>query len=217
MLAWLLAQSGRIHEARALYGQGLAALRERGLVLALTVGLAHAALAERAAGDLDRAADHLCMAYALDRAEGMRGDLAAVASELACVLALRGERQEAVRLIDESHTLLARGDVVAEVLWRRAQALVAARDGRHQGAVELSDDACARAGCTDWLTFRGETLEEAAYVRSLARDGAGEAEALAEALVVYEEKGNVAGAARVGRRMAGPGGRHEPAETSQQS
>jgi len=148
---------------------------------------------ERTAGDLTRAAEHLRMAYALVLAQDVRGDVAAVAGELACILSLQGERDEAVRLADESRSLHHQGDIVSEVLWRRAQALVAAQDGRHEDAVRQSDDARDRAERTDWLTFRGETLEEAAFVRRLAGDVAGEVEALRAALATYEQKGKHCG------------------------
>ena len=125
-----------------------------------------------------------------------------VAAELACVLALDGEQLEARRLADESRSLTAPGDVLAELLWHRAQALVAARDGRHDDARRLSDEACTRAAATDWLTFQGETLEEAACVRRLSGDAEGESRALGEALTVYRQKGNVAGAGRTAQALA---------------
>jgi hypothetical protein len=83
------------------------------------------------------------------------------------------------------------------VNWRRALALVAAKEGRTADAITLSDEARTRASAADVLTFRGQILEDAAIVRRLARDVAGEAEALEEALVLYERKGNVVGAERV--------------------
>jgi hypothetical protein len=49
----------------------------------------------------------------------------------------------------------------------------------------------------DWLTFSGETLEDVAYVRRLARDGRAASEALHAALALYERKGNLSGARRV--------------------
>jgi hypothetical protein len=61
----------------------------------------------------------------------------------------------------------------------------------------LSQEAKARADSSDWLTFRGETLEDAALVHRLAGDDRGEADALAEALALYERKGNVPGVGRI--------------------
>ena len=67
----------------------------------------------------------------------------------------------------------------------------------------LSDEARARANAADWLTFRGQTLEEAARVRELSGDSEGATTALEEALAAYERKGNVAGAERVRSRLGG--------------
>lgn len=196
-LAWLLAQADRIDEARQLYRSELELLRRRGLGFYLGPGSARAALAERAAGDLPRAASLLRSADALTRAQDMRGELPAVAGELGCVLALLGEVDEAARLADEARVLCVEGDVLGETLWRRGLALVAARRGDAAQARRLSDEARVHAEASDWLTFRGETLEEAAFISRLAADRAREAEALQSALAAYTAKGNLPGAARV--------------------
>jgi hypothetical protein len=75
--------------------------------------------------------------------------------------------------------------------------LVAAQEGDCGEAVRLSAEARARVDDSDWLTVRGQTLEEAAIVLRRCGDDAGESEALREALSLYERKGNVAGADRV--------------------
>ncbi len=200
--AWLLAQLGRTDEARALYHRALGDRRERGLALSLTVGTALAASVERTAGDLDRAADLLRTAYELTRAEGLRADMAGLAGELGCVLALCGELGEAQRLGEESRRARMPGDVWSEVIWRRALALVAAREGRYHEAAQMAEEARDIAERTDWLTFRGETLEDAALVRRLAGDSAGEFEVLDDALALYGRKGNVVGAERVRHALA---------------
>jgi len=216
-MAWLLAQAGRIAEARALYERELERLREQGIVWGLLVGRSYAAFAERAVGRLELAADHLRTAYGLVDAVSMRGDRPGVAGELACVLALQGDLAGARGLAEESRRLATPGDVLSELVSRRALALIAAREGRHEEAVLLSDEARERVAETDWLTIRGETLEESAVVHRLIGDATGEAEALTEALALYERKGNVAGAERVRLTLAGsdPWGLTPP--TAQQS
>ena len=67
--------------------------------------------------------------------------------------------------------------------------------------LRLSNEARTRAAATDWLTFRGETLEEAATVHELAGDAAGANASRREALETYERKGNVVGAERMRRRL----------------
>lgn len=202
-LVWMLGEAGRIAEARELYDLELEELRRRGLVLLLIVTMKGAALAERAAGDLGRAAAHLRIVEALVRADRVRGDLAAAAGELACVLARQGEDAEAKRLAFDARAAVVPGDVLGEMSWRRALAVVAAQEGSHEAARRLSDEALTYAERTDWLTFRGETLTEAAHVRRLAGDAAGARDALAAALAAHEQKGNVAGAGRVREMLAG--------------
>jgi DNA-binding SARP family transcriptional activator len=196
---WLRGQSGHISAARVLYERQLQTLREKGLGLELAVGLARCAQAERAAGDLRRATTHLRAAHLLTRALGT--EVAPVAAELASVLALQGMAREATELAEESRTHLNPTDRVAELAWRRATALVALCEGRHDEAVGLSDEARACADLTDWLTDRGETLEEAAAIRRTAGDNRGEREALECALALYRRKRNVVGVLRVDQAL----------------
>jgi DNA-binding SARP family transcriptional activator len=200
--AWLLAQAGAVREARAVYEKSLGTLRERGIVLSLAAALAYAGLAERSAGELDRAAGHLRTAHALVRAHDIRGDVSVAGGELACVLALRGDVDEARRLAEEARSAPVHGDLPSDVLWRRALALVAALNGRLDEALSLSEEVREILGATDWLTIRADALEEDALVRRLSGDARGRGEALEEALDLYEQKGNVAGAARVRERLA---------------
>jgi hypothetical protein len=68
-------------------------------------------------------------------------------------------------------------------------------------AMELTDEAVADASGRGWLTFRGQTLEDAADIRGRAGDAAGARTALLAARAAYEEKGNVVGFERVRRRL----------------
>lgn len=196
-LALLHAQAGRVDDARALSERETAALRRAGNTWGLVTGMATAGVAERAAGNLDEAANNLRTAYTLLESEGDRAFLPQVAGQLACVLALRREHSEARPLAWTARSAALPGDFLAEVLWRRALALVAAHDRQHDEALRLSDEALARTQRSEWLTFHGETLEEAAEVRRLAGDEAGAAGALREAVAVYERKANVSGTQRV--------------------
>lgn len=196
-LALLHAQAGRIREARALNDRELAATQGAGVVLAFLNGTAVAGAVERTAGNLEEAATRLRSAYAILEVEGDRAFLPEVAGELACVLALQGELVEARRLAEAARATVLSDDLITETLWRRALALVAAHEAGAEEALRLSDEARTRAAASDRLSFRGETLEEAAVVRRLAGDQSGADDALREALDVYGRKGNVAGAERV--------------------
>lgn len=200
-LALLHAQAGRVGEARALSDRELAATQAAGNAFAFVNGTAVAAAVERTAGNLAEAVARLRSAYAILEVEGDRAFLPEVAGELACVLALQGELVEARRLAEAARATVVSNDLVTDALWRRALALVSAHDGRAAESLRLSDEARTCAAASDMLSFRGETLEEAAVVRRLAGDARGAGDALHEALEVYERKGNVVGAARVRRQL----------------
>jgi len=122
---------------------------------------------------------------------------AAAAAALACALARRGEVDEALQLVDESRASAVPGDILGESPWRRALALVATHEGRLDDATRLATDAYASVEGADWLTFRGEALEDLAYVHQQAGNEARATRSLLDALALYERKQNVASAQRV--------------------
>ena len=199
-LGSLYAQAGRIEDARVVLQQAVSQARQAGLLWFLAGATFELGEAEFIVGNLAEAAGHMRSAYSLVETEDDRVFKPQLASELACVLALSGDAGEARRLALDARAISC-GDFALEVSWRRALALVAASEGQFKEARMLSDEACTRASTSDWLTFRGQTLEEAARVRELSGDSVGEAAALEEALAAYEEKGNVAGTQRVQSRL----------------
>ena len=119
------------------------------------------------AGNLADAAENMRAAYALIETAEDQVTKPAIAAELACVLALEGHVQEAEELALAARAM-STGGFFAETCWRRALALVAAHESRFEEAIRLSEEATARANASDSLTFRGQTLEEAATVRRFA-------------------------------------------------
>ncbi len=200
-LALLHAQAGRIEEARDFSERDIAAIRKADAIGQLTTGFTSAGSTEHAAGNLGEAERHLRSARAILEVENDHSLLPDVEGELACVLALRGEVAEAGRLALAARARAHANEFAAGVFWRRALALVASQEGRTEEAVRLSGEARTRATASDWLTFRGQTLEEAATIRE-AGDPAGAQEALRDALATFQRKGNIVGAERVLRRIA---------------
>ena len=133
-------------------------------------------------------------------AEDDRSFLGDSAGWLATVFALHGDTDGARRFANLARRISQPDDRGVETLWRRALALVSAQDGSVEAAVRLSDEALELMRDTDWLTARGEALEEASTVRELVGDRAGAEAALAEARAYFERKGNVAGLRRLARR-----------------
>ena len=200
-LMCLYAQAGRIDEARMIGDKAIAASREMGLIWRLASAMECAGTSEFSAGNLAAAATHFRSAYMVLETEEDHAALPTVAAQLACTLARTGDLREATELALAARAGTSPDVITTETLWRRALALGAAQEGRAEEAQRLSNEACARAAATDWLTFRGETLEEAAIVRELAEDAAAASASRREALEAYERKGNVVGAERMRRRL----------------
>jgi DNA-binding SARP family transcriptional activator len=196
-LGVLYAQAGRIDEARALGERAVSDARKRGLLILLPGAFSWRSQAELIVGNVADAVVHANSAYAIAEIEHGDLSLSVSAGELACLLALDGDHVRARPLALSARARASPDAFLNEVTWRRALALVAAKEGRTDEAITLSDEARTRAGAADQLTFRGQILEEAAIVRRLADDATGETGALEEALMVYERKGNVVGAERV--------------------
>jgi DNA-binding SARP family transcriptional activator len=197
----LHAQAGQIDEARKIADQAITEARKTGMIWRLSMAMDYAAASEFSAGNLTPAATYLRSAYMVLETEDDHAALPTVAAELACTLAHMGDLREATELALSARARTSPDLIGTETLWRRALALVAAQEGRAEEALRLSNEARTRAAATDWLTFRGETLEEAATVHELAGDAAEANAARREALETYQRKGNVVGAERMRRRL----------------
>jgi DNA-binding SARP family transcriptional activator len=195
-LVLLYAQAGRIDEARAL-GERAVTDARGGLLTLLPDAFRWRSQAEHIVGNVADARVHASSAYAIVETESDRMSMPSHAAELACLLALDGDLVRARELALSARATTSSDVFGTEVNWRRALALVAAKEGRTDDAITLSDDARTRASASDWLTFRGQILEEAAIVRRLARDATGTTDALEEAFSLYERKGNSVGTERV--------------------
>jgi DNA-binding SARP family transcriptional activator len=195
-LALLYAQASRLDEARA-FGRRAVAEARGGAVSLLSSAFQACSEVERIVGNIHEALAHATSGYAIAETEADRLSAPTYAAELACLLALDDDLVRARELALSARARVSPEFVVTEVSWRRALALVAAKEGRLDEAITLSDEARTRIGATDLLTSRGHVLEEAALVHRIAGDGPSEAAALEEALALYELKGNLVGAERV--------------------
>jgi tetratricopeptide (TPR) repeat protein len=81
-------------------------------------------------------------------------------------------------------------------LWRSARAKVLARDGNADKALQLAREAVAIIAETDWLNLRGDALLDLAEVLDLAGKPDEAAPRIAEALHLYEQKGNIVAAGK---------------------
>ena len=94
--------------------------------------------------------------------------------------------------------------------WKSARARVLAARGETEAAATLASEAAEEMAGSDDLTTSAETLIDLAEVRRAAGDDRGAASALAEAIALHEEKGNVVAAARCRARLSDLGSDREP-------
>jgi hypothetical protein len=195
-LGLLVAQAGHVADARGLVEQDLAAVRGASGAWQTVGCLILAGLMERAAGCLDDAEGHFETVYEMLSVANERSVLPAVAGQLACLAARRGDMVRAAALADECRAGSADGDFVSDALWRRARALVAATEARRDEVERLAVDVASVLEATDWLTFVGESFEDLAEAWAAMGDEPARRRALESALRAYEQRGSRSGVER---------------------
>jgi class 3 adenylate cyclase len=198
--AVLLAMLGRFEEARA----HRAASRMRGVDRGAEEAVAFNFdwEVETLAGD-HPAAERWARAGAdLEDRIGNLGGLSTTAGKLAQSLYALGRDEEAEHWSRRSEELGASDDIQTQMLWRQARAKVLARRGEHDDADTLIREAVALAEQTDMLNAHADALMDLAEVRTLAGKPGHGAQAAERALALYEQKGNLASAARTRALLA---------------
>ena len=150
-------------------------------------------------GDLDAAEEHLRGACASLERMRNRNSLASVAAELAGVLLLREELAESETWIATARRDATEGDVDAQIRLRSVDAKRLARRGEHAEAVAMGRSAVELAETTDATNRRARTLLEFAAVLDMCGRSDDGAAYTADAVTLYEEKGNIVEATAVRR------------------
>src|SRR5262249_8902042 len=148
------------------------------------------------AGDPAAAETHLRLQYeSLDRM-GEKGYLATTAALLAKAIMAQGQNRydEAARLITISQQASAGEDLSAQIIGQGLSARIHAHRGHHAQAVELATPAVALAAQTDLLSQHADTLLDLAHVHAAAGHVSEAHAAVAQALGLYQRKGNLPGA-----------------------
>jgi class 3 adenylate cyclase/tetratricopeptide (TPR) repeat protein len=199
VLGHLRLEQGRLEEGGSLGARGRELLDELGMRVtwaAMTGGGAWSVgwLEE----DPDAAEEVIRTAYQTLEDVGEKGFLATVAGNLAHVLYLKGAYEEADQFAREAEKAGATDDVATEVGWRTARAMLLARRGRHAEAERLAREALELATATEYLIIIAESHLALGETLRLAERSEEAADAINEALRLYEAKGFVlsAGAAR---------------------
>jgi DNA-binding SARP family transcriptional activator len=197
-LGGLVAQTGSFDEARALVASARAVLDDLGLrAAALTSCVGLLGDIELLAGD-HRSAELLLrdLCEGLDRA-GAHDELASRASDLAEALLGLGQDAESEEWTIVAEQNAAEDDVHAQMMWRAVRAKVLASRGDVEQAVPLAEAAARLAAPTDGLNAHAKVEGDLGDVLQAAGRASEAARALARAAALYEQKGNVVGAARM--------------------
>ena len=195
VLGQLNAMEGDFEKARRLTQESRSMLDDLGRRVLAASFSADAWRIEVLAGDPAAALPALRRDYEQLDSIGERYFLSTVAGALARVLELTGEFDEASRYCLLAEELTGQDDLVSDVTWRAVRARLLATKGRSDEALAMIGNAVARVRPTDAAVLRADTLIDQSVV--LARCGvAGASEVHAEAIRMYEAKGDVAAVKR---------------------
>ena len=194
--AWVLAMQGAIRESRALLAACRATYRELGLRLDEAYSVLTLYRVESAAGDSGAATESLLAAVQTLEDMGETIFLATVTGLLADALVDQGRDTDALHFSYRSEELADPGDVDAQVRWRRARGRALSQQGETAVAEGLLRDALDLVAITDALNDHADTLLDLAEVLRASHRHDQAVAAVAQAIGLYERKGNVAMAAR---------------------
>ncbi len=196
----LVSQLGRFDEARDLVGAAGSIYAELGHRPALAAYTASVlADLELLAGEAGRAELMLREVCAELEHERDFGHLASRAGDLAEALYVQGLLDDADAWTRVAETHAAVDDFGAQVRWRLVRAKVAGRRGELEPAERLAREAVELSEASDGLNRLAKVQRDAAEIAELAGRTAEAAAALSRALELYEQKGNLVGAAQVRR------------------
>jgi tetratricopeptide (TPR) repeat protein len=200
--AHLQAMLGSFVIARERIEQAKELARELGLELTLARIAVQSGPIELLAGDAAAAEREL--RPACDALERMTqwGYLTSIVPHLVDALLAQGRDEEGMQVADIAVQRAVPEDIDAQVGWRRVRAKLLARRGDLLEAERLARDAMAMIERTDYLDLRAQVGADVAEVLHLANRPEESAASLREALGVFEQKGNIAAAARLRERLA---------------
>jgi DNA-binding SARP family transcriptional activator/class 3 adenylate cyclase/tetratricopeptide (TPR) repeat protein len=160
------------------------------------------ALVEMLAGQPAAAEERLRAGYERLEAMGEKALLATTAAMLAQVVYAQGREDEAEELCRVTERAAAANDLAAQVTWRGVCAKRLAEQGRADEAEPLAREAVRLAEPTDLLTIRADAWVDLAAVLRHGGQSREADVAIAAALALYEQKGDVVSAERARLQLA---------------
>ncbi len=202
-LAQLKAMNGELDAARALYRNGRALLRDLGQgVYAASTGI-DLARVELHGGDLALAQREVQADCAFLSDKGETYFLSAMAALLARLARDQGNDDEALAFTQTAEQATAVDDIESQALWRMVRAPILARSGALREAEELARSAVDLVRRTEAPVLQADALAELAVVLHVAGRLDEARQTIAEAIALYEAKGNRVAAQDAARWAAG--------------
>ncbi len=189
-LAQLKAMNGELDAARSLYRRSRALLRDLGQgVYAASTGI-DLARVELHGGDLALAQREVQADCDFLAAKGETYFLSTMAALLARIARDQGRDDEALALSRTAEEATAADDMESQALWRMVRAPILARAGELQQAEALARNAVDLVRQTESPMLQADALAELAAVLAQAARHDEAAARRAEAIALYEAKGN---------------------------
>jgi tetratricopeptide (TPR) repeat protein len=201
-LAGLHAMQDDFGAAQATLGTAKATLETLGPTMTAAI-TQPAALIAMLAGDPMTAEAYLRLEYDSLYRMGERRLLPTTAAELARAIAAQGPGRydEAIELLDASREAAAAEDMSPQAIGQGLYAKILADRGCHREAEELARSAAALAAQTDLLSEHADTLLELSHVLAVSGQASEAQSAAADALDLYQRKGNLPGTREARRHL----------------
>jgi class 3 adenylate cyclase/tetratricopeptide (TPR) repeat protein len=186
---------GHFDTARELITDHAAVQESRGNTFVAIFARGNLGMVDMLAGDPAAAEEHLRRAYDALKEAGETGFLSTMVTTLAASVCAQGRFEEAEHYTQIGEKASASDDYVSQIGWRAARAKAIAGQGRLD-AEWLAREAVALAHDTDDINLSGDALMALAEVLRLAERSDEAVPVAAQALHLYERKGNLVSADR---------------------
>jgi class 3 adenylate cyclase/tetratricopeptide (TPR) repeat protein len=201
VLAVLKAMEGSFDEARSLYQAGRRMLEELGRSVPAASTSTESSRVEMLAGDYVAAEQELRRDYEALGAMGEKYLRSTVAGNLSRALYGQGRLDEARAFAEITRDLAAPDDTASQVLWRGTQARIAASAGMADEAITLAEEALELVSETASPSLIADATSELGDVLATLGRRESAISRWAEALSVYERKGDRVSAGRMRDRL----------------
>ncbi len=198
----LEAMLGNFDEARSIHEELRGRYEALGMLAWIGASGQQRWATEMLAGDLEAAEREARAGCELLEQMGEKGWLSTQSCQLALSLIALGRHDEAEEWADRGRELGSADDAVTQLTWREAKALVLARRGELQPAEAMMRDALASVDRTDMLDEQGDARLYLADVLVLGGRTEEAADAVEQAVDLYDRKGVVVMAERARTRLA---------------